>query len=413
MRWMGLWLVFWVSVNFLPHGVLAQVKLGSDRLAEQGFGPLKGKRVGLLTNPSGINPRGRTTIKLLHQAPQVNLVALFGAEHGLDGKASAGTEVRNYSDSDTGLPVFSLYGPGPVRKPTPAMLENIDILVYDLQDTGARSYTFISSMGLAMDACGEAGVAFMVLDRPNPLGGMRVEGPLFNPRFKSLVGQWPIPYVYGMTSGELARMINGSGMIEHPCLLYVVPMLGWKRSMVWKDTGLKWRPTSPLVPHAHSPLYQVAMGMVGEIGGVDLGFGTSRPFEVVGASWLEAEKVARRLNDYQLTGVRFSAIKSVVGRGSQKGRTLPAVKVDIIDASSAPLTPVNLFVIEAIRLAQGRDMMQIQTKAGKKWGLFDKVNGTDATRKDMLNGRSVKQIVRSWSDGVNAFRQARTPYLIF
>ena len=143
---MGLWLVFWVSVNFLPHGVLAQVKLGSDRLAEQGFGPLKGKRVGLLTNPSGINPRGRTTIKLLHQAPQVNLVALFGAEHGLDGKASAGTEVRNYTDSDTGLPVFSLYGPGPVRKPTPAMLENIDILVYDLQDTGARSYTFISSM---------------------------------------------------------------------------------------------------------------------------------------------------------------------------------------------------------------------------------------------------------------------------
>ena len=262
MKWMGLWLVFWVGVNFLPHGVLAQVKLGSDRLAEQGFGPLKGKRVGLLTNPSGINPKGRTTIELLHQAPQVNLVALFGAEHGLDGKASAGTEVRNYTDSDTGLPVFSLYGPGPVRKPTPAMLENIDILVYDLQDTGARSYTFISSMGLAMDACGEAGVAFMVLDRPNPLGGMRVEGPLFNPRFKSLVGQWPIPYVYGMTSGELARMINGSGMIEHPCLLYVVPMLGWKRSMVWKDTGLKWRPTSPLVPHAHSPLYQVAMGMV-------------------------------------------------------------------------------------------------------------------------------------------------------
>ena len=155
------------------------------------------------------------------------------------------------------------------------------------------------------------------------------------------------------------------------------------------------------------------MGMVGEIGGVDLGFGTSRPFEVVGAGWLEAEKVALRLNDYQLPGVRFSAIKSVVGRGSQKGRTLPAVKVDIINASSAPLTPINLFVIEAIRLAQGRDMMQIQTKAGKKWGLFDKVNGTDATRKDLLNGRSVHQIVRSWSDGVNAFKHARTPYLIY
>ena len=155
--------------------VHAKVELGSDMLELLRFEPLKGKRVGLLTNPSGVNSRGISTIQLLHQSPDVNLVALFGAEHGLDGKASAGKEVRDGTDPNTGLPAFSLYGPGPVRKPTAAMLEHIDILVYDLQDTGARSYTFISSMGMAMNACGKAGVEFMVLDRPNPLGGVRVE----------------------------------------------------------------------------------------------------------------------------------------------------------------------------------------------------------------------------------------------
>ena len=402
-----------VLFAFANSGLQARVELGSDMLELLKFEPLRGKRVGLLTNPSGINSRGVSTIQLLHRAPEVNLVALFGAEHGLDGKASAGKEVRDGTDQVTGLPVFSLYGPGPIRKPTEAMLRRIDILVYDLQDTGARSYTFISSMGMAMNACGKAGVEFMVLDRPNPLGGIRVEGPLFNPRFRSMVGQWPIPYVYGMTCGELARLLNKEGMIEHPCVLYIVPMRGWKRDMVWRDTGLSWKPTSPLVPHAHSPLFQVAMGMVGEIGGLDLGFGTQMPFELFGSAWLDANKVSRYLNALKLPGLNFRAIKTTIARGRYKGKTIPAVKVDFIDPVRAPLTPVNLYVIEAMRKEQGKDMIRIQNEAGKNWGLFDKVNGTNATRLDLQVGRSVDNIVESWRHGLEKFQSKRLPYLIY
>ena len=402
-----------VLFAFANSGLQARVELGSDMLELLKFEPLRGKRVGLLTNPSGINSRGVSTIQLLHRAPEVNLVALFGAEHGLDGKASAGKEVRDGTDPVTGLPVFSLYGPGPIRKPTEAMLRHIDILVYDLQDTGARSYTFISSMGMAMNACGKAGVEFMVLDRPNPLGGVRVEGPLFNPRFRSMVGQWPIPYVYGMTCGELARLLNKEGMIEHPCVLYIVPMRGWKRDMVWRDTGLSWKPTSPLVPHAHSPLFQVAMGMVGEIGGLDLGFGTQMPFEIFGSAWLDANKVSRYLNALKLPGLNFRAIKTTIARGRYKGKTIPAVKVDFTDPVRAPLTPVNLYVIEAMRKEQGKDMIRIQNEAGKNWGLFDKVNGTNATRLDLQVGRSVDNIVESWRHGLEKFQSKRLPYLIY
>ena len=402
-----------VLFAFANSGLQARVELGSDMLEVLKFEPLRGKRVGLLTNPSGINSRGVSTIQLLHRAPEVNLVALFGAEHGLDGKASAGKEVRDGTDPVTGLPVFSLYGPGPIRKPTEAMLRHIDILVYDLQDTGARSYTFISSMGMAMNACGKAGVEFMVLDRPNPLGGVRVEGPLFNPRFRSMVGQWPIPYVYGMTCGELARLLNKEGMIEHPCVLYIVPMRGWKRDMVWRDTGLSWKPTSPLVPHAHSPLFQVAMGMVGEIGGLDLGFGTQMPFELFGSAWLDANKVSRYLNALKLPGLNFRAIKTTIARGRYKGKTIPAVKVDFTDPVRAPLTPVNLYVIEAMRKEQGKDMIRIQNEAGKNWGLFDKVNGTNATRLDLQVGRSVDNIVESWRHGLEKFQSKRLPYLIY
>ena len=402
-----------VLFAFANSGLQARVELGSDMLEVLKLEPLRGKRVGLLTNPSGINSRGVSTIQLLHRAPEVNLVALFGAEHGLDGKASAGKEVRDGTDPVTGLPVFSLYGPGPIRKPTEAMLRRIDILVYDLQDTGARSYTFISYMGMAMNACGKAGVEFMVLDRPNPLGGIRVEGPLFNPRFRSMVGQWPIPYVYGMTCGELARLLNKEGMIEHPCVLYIVPMRGWKRDMVWRDTGLSWKPTSPLVPHAHSPLFQVAMGMVGEIGGLDLGFGTQMPFELFCSAWLDANKVSRYLNALKLPGLNFRTIKTTIARGRYKGKTIPAVKVDFIDPVRAPLTPVNLYVIEAMRKEQGKDMIRIQNEAGKNWGLFDKVNGTNATRLDLQVGRSVDNIVESWRHGLEKFQSKRLPYLIY
>lgn len=393
--------------------VAGQVKLGSDVLAERGFRDLAGKRVGLLTNPSGVNQAGVSTIELLRKAPNVNLVALFGAEHGVYGDIPAGKEFPDFVDTATGLPVFSLYGPGPVRKPTPKMLRQIDTLVYDLQDTGARSYTFIATMGKAMAECGRAGVDFMVLDRPNPLGGIRVEGPHYNPRFRSLVGYWPIPYVYGMTCGELARMIQGEGMNGRSCRLIIVRMKGWRRSMVWKDTGLRWKPTSPNVPYGRSPMYQTATGMLGEIGGLDIGIHTKRPFEYIAADWLKAPKTAAYLNRLALPGIRFRSAQAISRRGSSKGLAVPAVEIIFQDPPNAPLSAVNFYLLDAVKRVSGRDLFQDAVKRGKDWRMFDKVNGTDATRRDLQAGRSVANIAKSWQPETERFKQRRQPYLIY
>ena len=393
--------------------VSGQVKLGSDVLAERGFRDLAGKRVGLLTNPSGVNRAGISTIELLRKAPNVNLVALFGAEHSVYGDIPAGKEFPDSIDPVTGLPVFSLYGPGPVRKPTPKMLRQIDVLVYDLQDTGARSYTFISTMGKAMEECGRAGVDFMVLDRPNPLGGLRVEGPHYNPRFRSLVGYWPIPYVYGMTCGELARMIQGKGMNGRACRLIIVRMKGWRRSMVWKDTGLRWKPTSPNVPYGRSPMYQTATGMLGEIGGLDIGIHTKRPFEYIAADWLKAPETAAYLNGLALPGIRFRSAQAISRRGSSKGRAVPAVEIIFQDPPNAPLSAVNFYLLDAVKRVSGRDLFQDAVKRGKDWRMFDKVNGTDATRRDLQAGRSVANIAKSWQPETERFKQRRQPYLIY
>ncbi|MCS1407213.1 MAG: hypothetical protein M2R45_00370 [Verrucomicrobia subdivision 3 bacterium] len=391
----------------------AEIRLGSDILADRGFRDLDGKRVGLLTNPGGVNRDGVSTVELLWKAPNVNLVALFGAEHGVYGDILAGKEFPDSIDRKTGLPIFSLYGPGPVREPTPKMLQHIDILVYDLQDTGARSYTFITTMGKAMAECGRAGVDFMVLDRPNPLGGLRVEGPHYNPRFRSLVGYWPIPYVYGMTCGELARMIKGERMNDHTCRLLVLTMKGWRRSMVWDDTGLDWVPTSPNVPYGRSPMYQVATGMLGEIGGVDIGIHTKRPFEYIAIDWLKAPKTASYLNGLGLPGIRFHASKVVSQRDGLRGRLVPSVEIVFRDPATAPLSVINFYLLDAVNRVSGRDLFQAALDRGKDWRMFDKVNGTDATRRDLQAGRSVSSIAKSWEAEVRRFKARRQRYLIY
>src|SRR5216117_2906073 len=313
--------------------VSAQVQLGSDVLAANGFKELQGKRVGLITNPSGVNRKGESTIDLLRHARGVKLVALFGPEHGVYGDVKAGENIRDKTDQRTGLQVHSLYGA--TRKPTPAMLKGLDALVYDLQDTGVRSYTFISTMGLAMEACAEAGVEFVVLDRPNPLGGERVEGPMIDERFRSFVGQWNIPYAYGMTCGELARMINEEGWIKTPCRLTVVSMNGWRRAMVWRDTGLAWAPTSPNVPRGTSPLYYAATGLFGELAGgsgANIGTRLKRPFECVIAPWLDAARFSAAMNSYGLSGMRFPTFSV-----TYEGQRLQGALLKIDDPVRAPL----------------------------------------------------------------------------
>ena len=259
--------------------------LGIDVLRANGYRGLIGKRVGLITNQTSRDGRGTKTRQVLHRARQVNLVALYVPEHGLEGTEPAGKKIKSRRDPLTGLTAHSLYGA--TRKPTSSMLRGVDILVFDLQDIGCRSYTYISTMALAMEAAAENGKEFMVLDRPNPLGGIRVEGPPLENRWKSFVGQIPTPYVHGMTAGELAGMINGKRWIRSRPNMIIVKMRNWNRARTWGDTGLRWFPTSPNIPKGTSPLYYVATGILGGLSGLDIGIGTSRAFEFAAAKGVD------------------------------------------------------------------------------------------------------------------------------
>ena len=400
---------FLAGVLALASVAPAQVQPGSEVLAANGFKELQGKRVGLITNPSGVNRNGESTIDLLRHAPGVKLVALFGPEHGVNGDVKAGERIAERTDTRTGLPVHSLYGA--TRKPTPAMLKGLDALVYDLQDTGVRSYTFISTMGLAMEACAEADVEFVVLDRPNPLGGERVEGPMVDEAFRSFVGQWNIPYAYGMTCGELARMINGEGWIRKPCKLTVIPMDGWRRSMVWRDTGLRWVPSSPNVPRADSPLYYAATGLFGELAGgsgASIGARLKRPFECVIAPWLDARRMSVAMNSFGLRGIGFPTFSV-----APEGQRLQGVLLKMNDPVRAPLVAVNFYLLEGIERASGRDLFAEAVKRKKDFQMFDKVCGTDEIRRQLKAGKTAAEIVESWQAGEEAFRQKRQKYLLY
>jgi uncharacterized protein YbbC (DUF1343 family) len=390
----------------------SRVILGNETLVEDGFRQLAGKRVGLITNPSGVNRQLETTIDVLRAAEGVNLVALFGPEHGIYGDVPAGDKVESRIDPRTQLPVHSLYGA--TRKPTPEMLEGLDALVYDLQDTGARSYTYISTMGEAMEACGEAGIEFIVLDRPNPLGGLRVEGPMVDQEeLRSFVSRWDVPYVYGMTCGELARMINDQGWIKTPCELTVVPMRGWDRMMVWRDTGLPWVPASPHIPHGESPLFQVATGMIGEIGGVSIGVGYTLPFQCIAAPDVNPHKLADKLNRYGLHGVRFQPITFKPYYATFQGEIVGGVQVFFTDAAQAPLTAVNYYALEALKEVAGLDVFAEAMARNKSFSMFDKVNGTRATRLALQADTPAVEIVDSWRAGEDKFRRDRAQYLLY
>jgi uncharacterized protein YbbC (DUF1343 family) len=403
-----------MALSFLATTNAAEprVKLGNEVLAQTKCKVLAGKRVGLITNPSGVNSRLESTIDVLRAAPNVQLVALFGPEHGIYGDVPAGDKIASRTDARTGLPVYSLYGE--TRKPTPEMLKGLDALVYDLQDTGCRSYTFISTMGVAMEACGEAGIEFIVLDRPNPLGGVRVEGPMVEQENRrSFVSRWDVPYVYGLTSGELARMINDKGWITNRCKLTVVPMKGWKRTMVWRDTGLPWVPTSPHVPHGESPLFQVATGMLGEIGGVNIGVGYTLPFQCIAATNVNPQQLAAAMNEYKLPGVRFQPVTFQPYYAAFKGEVIGGVQLYFTDPARAPLTAINFCALEALKKVAGRDLFDEAQKANKKFDMFDKVNGTDATRLALQAGQTAAGIVASWRAGEEQFRKERREYLLY
>ena len=393
------------------------VKPGVEVLRDGGFKELQGKRVGLVTNPSGVDRYLRSTVDILFNAPGVNLVALYGPEHGVRGDVYAGGHVTDTKDEATGLPVYSLYGP--TRKPTPQMLEGIDVMVYDIQDVGARSYTFISTLGLVMEACAPLGIEVMVLDRPNPLGGNKIEGCYVEQPFNSFVSQYRIPYVYGLTVGELAIMINEEGLNrgqkgdQEPvkCRLTVVPMEGWKRDMLYEDTGLPWVLPSPNIPFKETPLYYAAAGICGELYGfMDIGVGYTLPFQTFGATWLDPEKLKARLESYGLPGVSFRTIWYKPIAGSRKGELVKGLQFFFTDYEKARVTETQFYVMQAVAELYP-DKKAFEIISG--YGLFDKVCGTDYVRKEFSKRYKVADIADYWRKDEASFRELSRQYHIY
>ncbi|HUI64158.1 MAG TPA: DUF1343 domain-containing protein [Bacteroidota bacterium] len=353
------------------------VRTGLEVLREENFAPLRGKRIGLITNPTGVDRNLQSTVDILRSAPGVTLVAIFGPEHGAWGSRAPGAPVE--SDTSRGLPMFSLYGK--TRKPTPEMLKGIDLLVYDIQDIGCRSYTFISTMGLAMEAARDAGIGFVVLDRPNPLGGERVEGNIVEKGFESFVGAYPIPYLYGLTCGELARFINGEGLLQGGgrCSLQVIAMKGWRRSMKFQETGLPWVPPSPHIPEMETATHYPSTGMLGELGVVSEGVGYTLPFKVLAAEWIDPEAIAGKMSALKIDGVRFRPIRFAPFYGKEKDQDLGGVQVYISDSTKASLMSIQFRFLEAqSELYPGKNPFAIADSSRVK--MFDKVAGTDKVR---------------------------------
>jgi len=378
-----------------------EVLPGVEVLLRDSLHLVAGKRVGLITNHSGRDRRGTSTIDLLHRAPGVKLVALFAPEHGIRGAAEAGVHIDASMDSATGVPVRSLYGA--TRVPTAEMLSDIDVLVYDIQDVGARVYTYEWTMALAAEAAGKLGKKFVVLDRPDPIRGDRVEGGVLDTAYRSFVGQFPVTLRYGLTAGELLRHLVGTGLIKAD--VAVVPMRGWRRSMWWEETGIPWTNPSPNLKSVDaSLLYTGTVFFEGT--NLSEGRGTDKPFQLVGAGWLtDAAAIAETLNAKRLPGVRFSATTRTIAKGQKWGeQTIPMIEVSVTDRNAVRAVEVGAHLLQAI---YERHRVDWQWRPEH----MDRLAGTDALRRAVEAG-SVDAVLARWRTEAAAWTEvARKSWL--
>jgi uncharacterized protein YbbC (DUF1343 family) len=383
-----------------------------EALIKSNFEILKGKKVGLITNPTGIDKNFRTTTDILFNAPGVNLVALYGPEHGVRGDFGAGETIGTINDPNTKLPVYSLYGN--TRKPTKEMLKGIDILVYDIQDIGSRSYTYISTLGLAMEAAAENNIPFVVLDRPNPLGGVRMEGAVTREGFFSFVSQYAIPYIHGLTVGELARYLNEEGLLKNgvKCKLDVIKMNGWNRKMNFEETGLPWIPSSPHIPEASSPLFYPATGIIGELYVVSIGVGYTLPFKLFAAEWINADSLANNLNALNIKGITFRPVHYKPFYSVLQGKSVHGVQIHFTDPVSAPLSLIQFYMLqEAHKLWPGKNLFEMCEKS--RLAMFDKVCGTDQVRIGFTKTFLVDSILDIWTKDIPSFRKKAEKYFLY
>lgn len=390
----------------------AAVMPGIEVLASDNFSQLKGKRVGLITNPTGIDNSLKSTIDILHEAPGVELTALFAPEHGVRGDYVAGAAVANEVDAKTGVKVYSLHGK--TKKPTAEMLKNVDVLVYDIQDIGTRSYTFISTMGKAMEAAAENGKEFMVLDRPNPLGGNKVEGCIVEPGCFSFVSQYPIPYIYALTPGELAEYLNNEGLLAGgvKVKLTVIPMKGWSRDMTFADTGMPWVLPSPHIPTPETALLYPATGIMGELDYVSIGVGYTLPFKLTGATWINAQRLTEKLTSLSIPGVEFRPIHYKPFYAIFKGENLNGVEIYITDPEAAPLSLIQFYIMQELA-AMNPAKKAFAAATQSRLSMFDKVTGSTKIRQLFGKNYKVSDMQDYWNKDVEQWKAKTRQYQLY
>lgn len=389
-----------------------QVLLGIDVLEQQNFSILKGKRVGLITNQTGVNSKLISTIDIFKNAKNFKLISVFAPEHGVKGLVGAGQLFESYYDSTDGIMYYALYGK--TNKPTKQMLSNIDVLVYDIQDIGVRSYTYISTLGLAMEAAAENNIEFVVLDRPNPLGGLKIEGNVVEEGFKSFVSQFEIPYVYGLTCGELATILNEKKSlgIKSKCKLSVVKMKGWKRWMNFSNTNLIWVPTSPNVPHKETPFYLVATGVLGELLVFNIGITYTLSFEVIAQEWIDPDSLAIKMNQLNLNGVLFRPISFKPNYGDFKDKIMNGVQIHITDFNEVNLLEIQFYFMQ-VHHQLYPDKNPFELSSPSRINMFDKVMGTDKIRKEFSKRFLVEDIKHILNKDISWFKELSKRYYLY
>ncbi|NOY74915.1 MAG: DUF1343 domain-containing protein [Kiritimatiellaeota bacterium] len=392
----------------IPRSAEARVYSGLEVFLARHVKLVRGKRVGLITNPTGVDAKLNSTVDLLRANPNVNLVALFAPEHGIRGDVRAGQNVPGGRDPGTGIPVYTLYGAGGHR-PGKAALSKVDVLIYDIQDVGSRAYTYIWHLAECMSAAAEAGKTVIVLDRPNPLGASVVDGPVSEKAYLSFIGLYPIPRVYGLTVGELARYLNTEEKIR--CRLLIVPMVNYKRGMVWSQTGLPWVPTSPNIPTPEAACAFAATGTIGETGCLSIGIGYTLPFQVVAAPWINAEKMAGALNRLRLPGVRFRPIHYKPFYAAYANKYVHGVQ--LIITNPGRFRPATTETAILCHLQKHYSSPRMFSWRADKTAGFDKAMGTSLVRRRVAAGEGYRAIVDSWRAKLNAFKRKRLKYLIY
>ena len=382
-------------------------RLGVEVLLQDRIDLIKGKRVGLITNPTGVDKSVTSIVDLLHTNPNVQLTALYGPEHGVRGDAQAGQYVEKYIDEKTGVPVYSLYGA--TKKPTPEMLKNVDVLIFDIQDVGARFYTYIYTMALAMEAAKENNIPIIILDRPNPISGTKVEGPVLENKYSSFVGEYPIPVRHGMTVGELAQLFNKEFKIG--ANLTVVKMEGWKRSMYYDETPLEFVLPSPNMPTLDSALVYPGAALI-EGTNISEGRGTTKPFELIGAPFINSTNLAAKLNSYKLPGVTFRAASFTPTLSKHANKLSHGIQIHITNRNVYKPFETGLYIVKTIHDMYPNDF-EFTAPGSDGISFFDKLVGNGSIRADIEAGKSVEEMKKAWQSGLDKFTHVREKYLLY